>query len=182
MGGISINAGAIRSKAQAALGNAKAQGRMQAAVAKAVQTGRTQGGTVIHTPEEAASKFIDVLHQSIDSAGITANQAAAISSISAGGAAGGVTSNGVTYTIGISWTGDRTRPSLVPERYGGVYDLVGLLDKGWNASGSVYGTWHGHLTFNRMSQAAGNFVDSAIGTFMGAYASEYHVKSISSNI
>lgn len=178
MGGISINTNSIRSKVKSALGNSATHSRMQTAAAKAAQTGRTQNGAVVHTPEEAAAKFIEVLHQSIESSGITANQAAAISSISAGGAA----SSGTTYTIGVSWTGDRTRPSLVPERYGGVYDLVGLLDKGWNASGSVYGMWHGHETFNRMSQAAGDFVDSAIGTFMGAYADEYHVKSIESSI
>ena len=43
----------------------------------------------------------------------------------------------------------------------------------------VHGMWHGHETWSRTVIPGAHFVDNAVSSFMGNYASEYNVIDIS---
>ena len=84
------------------------------------------------------------------------------------------------YTIEIFFTGNLSRPSLVPGKYGGISNLAALLNNGVDHEmNRVHGIWHGQETWSRTVIPGAHFVDDAVSSFMGSYASEYNVIDIS---
>jgi len=81
------------------------------------------------------------------------------------------------YSVTVYWVGDLTRPSLVPERYGGVKDLAELFDKGYSATHGVHGSWKGADQWSRKSRPATGFMDEAVAEFLGKYSAKYNVIS-----
>lgn len=136
-------------------------------------------GKKTHTPEEAAEKFIEVLKNSISSSGISENAAAAISELSYSSA---THIGGNIYTIEIFFTGDLSRPSLVPEKYDGINNLAALLNNGVDHEMKrVHGLWHNQETWSRTVIPGAHFVEDAVGSFRNSYATEYNVIDISVN-
>lgn len=174
----SINMESIMAKAQANMGSNAGQAKVNNMVTKVMLGSITlKSGGKTHTPEEAAEKFIDVLRNSISSSGISSDAASAISELSHSSA---VPVGANTYTIEIFFTGDLSRPSLAPGRFGGINNLAALLNNGVDHTmRPVHGMWHGHETWSRTVIPGAHFVDDAVSSFMGNYASEYNVIDIS---
>ena len=160
----SINMGSILAKAQAHMGSGAGQAKVNSTVAKVMLgTITLKSGGKTHTPEEAAEKFSEA--------------AAAISELSHSPA---VPAGANVYTIEIFFTGNLSRPSLVPGKYGGISNLAALLNNGVDHEmNRVHGIWHGQETWSRTVIPGAHFVDDAVSSFMGSYASEYNVIDIS---
>lgn len=139
---------------------------------------RLQSGGSVHTPEEAASKFIEVLRHSIESSGLSEGAISAVSDIEHGSAHR--IGDGNTYIIGVYFVGDLSRPSLDEAKYGGINDIVDLFNYGVDHKmRPVQGLWHGEEIWSRTVIPGTHFIEQAITDFMGNYASEYNVTDIS---
>lgn len=136
-----------------------------------------QSGKVVHSPEDAASKFVEVLKNSINTSGLSDDAVNAVSNIESGNA---TASSRNKYIIRISFAGDLTRPSLDEEKYGSIEDIVMLLNNGVDHTmRRVHGMWHGKETWSKTVIPGTHFIEQAINDFMNNYASEYNVKNIS---
>lgn len=132
----------------------------------------------IHTPEEAADKFIEVLYKEIESSGLSADAVEALSGIDHGSVYS--LSNG-TYQISVFFAGDRSRPSLEPSRFGGIDYIEELLNYGikdGHKMRPVHGKWHGKETWSRTVIPGTYFMENARASFLSNYASEYNVVDI----
>lgn len=146
----------------------------------------------LKTAEDAADKFIQVLHFEINS------------HIGEDYADGGISEiakevmEEVQYSkpycvgdkcyIDIYFTNELSRKSLCPEEYDGIDNIVALLNSGYEAYGHVYGVWVNHRG-QKSTDMAGNpkkiaslksrggahFMEQAIIDFMGNYSTEYNV-------
>lgn len=175
----SINMASILAKAQACMGTSKKKTEVSNLV-NGVMLGNIRlqsgkGGT--HTPEEAAAKFIEVLQNEINSSGLSAGAAAAISNLSHTSAQS-IGNN--TYVIGVYFAGDLSRPSLDEAHYGSISNLAALFNNGvGHTMRPVHGIWHGQETWSRTTIPGAHFIDSAVSSFMGNYAYDYNVLDIS---
>lgn len=174
----SINMDSILAKAKAHMGSSAGQSKVNTVVSKVMLGNiRLQSGGTAHTPEEAASKFIEVLRGSINSAGLSECAIGAVSNIEHG-SAHSIGNN--TYIIGVYFVGDMTRPSLDEAKYGGINDIVALFNNGVDHTmRPVHGLWHGRETWSRTVIPGTHFIEQAVADFMGNYASEYNVINIS---
>lgn len=173
----SINMDSILSKANTFLGSSSGM-KKRNVCAQEILSGKKNSGNFKHTPEEAASKFIEVLKNSIDTSGLSPNAISAISNIDYGD----VTIHGTTGTVKIQFVGDMSRPSLAPNVFDGIDDIVALFNNGVDHKmRGVHGTWHGKETWSRTVIPGTHFIEQAVSTFMGLYAAEYGVISIDVN-
>lgn len=86
--------------------------------------------------------------------------------------------NDTTYSISVSIP-KVYRPSVDPGSYpGGVDDLYTLLDEGYQASGTVYGLWHGNYISTRPSFGGYHTADAAISSSIGASDGIYTIQNI----
>lgn len=179
----SINMDAILAKAKAHMGSKDGKNKVNTVVNKLMLGNiRLQSGETTHSPEEAATKFIEVLRRSIESSGLSTGAIEAVSNIEHGSAHQLGDSN--TYIVSIYFTGDLSRPSLDTDRYPkGVRDIVNIFNYGAPKDGHkmhpVYGEWHGTETWSRTVIPGAHFIEQAVTDFMGNYASEYNVINIS---
>lgn len=174
----SINMDSILAKAKAHMGGSDGQNKVNNVVSK-VMLGNIllQSGRTAHTPEEAASKFIEVLRSSINSAGLSEGAIGAVSNIEHG-SAHSIGHN--TYIISVYFVGDMTRPSLDEATYGGINDIVALFNNGVSHKmRPIQGLWHGEEIWSRTVIPGTHFIEQAVTDFMSNYASEYNVTSIS---
>lgn len=149
---------------------------------KVVRNAVLNGGTLTaaYTPQEAADKFIEVLHSSIESSGLTAEAMNAISDIEAS-APVEIAPN--VYSIDINFAGDMSRQSLAPEYpkfKDGISNIAKLLNHGVDKQmNPVYGIWPGHgHTMSKTIIKGAHFVESAVNQFMADYGQTYHVVDI----
>ena len=172
-----INMNSILNKARSYINSKSGQARINSTLKEAMIKGRTPSGKIVHTPEEAASKFIEVLRNSISSAGLSAGAIEAISDISHG-SAHKIKDN--TYIIDVYFAGDMSRPSLDEARYGSITDIADLFNNGVDHTMKpVYGFWHGKEIWSRTVIPGTHFIEQAVSDFMSNYASEYNVINIS---
>lgn len=172
-----VNMDSILSKAKNYVSSSKGQKEFNQIKSDIIKGVRKPGsGQSVHTPEEAAEKFIEVLRQEIASSGISENAISAINELSASAA----TEIGEdVYTIKVSFSGDLSRSSLCPDRYDGIQDLAVLLNDGVDHTmNRVYGMWHGNYIGSRTVISGAGFMEAAVNAFMGSYADEYNVTSI----
>ena len=154
-----------------------------------IMLGRIQfyGKKAPKTPEEAASKFIEVLHKSIEGR---------IGQDYANGELSELAYNalyaldygkpykvGDSYYIDIYFDSDLHRDSIVPERYDGIDNIAALLNNGYRAHDVVFGIWEKHngdsaYIMSLPFRDGAHFVEQAIDDFMGNYGSEYNVWKI----
>lgn len=162
-----------------------------------LSSGGAQG--TIHTPEEAAMKFIEVLSYAMDSHVGSNYSGGQISKLARDALTGleygkaykypGETD---VYHIDIWFDVEKHRESLDPKKYPeGIDNIIALLNSGYDASGSVWGVWTDHKG-NRSTDELGNvvdipslphregshFIEQAIRDFLGNYGSEYNVFNI----
>lgn len=82
---------------------------------------------------------------------------------------------GTGYTVSISIGGGTSRPSLYPVKYGGVDNIVALMNNGYSTSHDVWGEWHGNFIYGRRSRPALGFMQQAVAAFNAQYGSKYNV-------
>lgn len=87
--------------------------------------------------------------------------------VSGGGAAH---TGGGAITASLTLSGNFSRPSLYPEKYGGAENIVVLFEKGWSAGGKVWGYWNGDYTWSRMSYGGDHFIANAVESFNAMYS------------
>lgn len=173
----SVNMESILAKAKAYTNSAEFQKQLESKTDEIILTG---GGTPtgafgaaisIAGASAAADKFIEVLQGEIKSLGGT---------IEAGLAHGSPYKVGKNrYQIAIWFSGELSRESLVPSKYGGIDNIIALFNNGYTASNRVYGTWHGQQIASLQHRDALGFISSAVNNFMGNYGNEYGVLDIS---
>lgn len=168
----------ILAKAKSHMGSNSGQNKVNNVVQKVMLGNiRLQSGGSAHTPEEAASKFIEVLRSSISSAGMSEGAIEAVSNIEHG-SAHSIGNN--AYIVSVYFVGDMNRPSLDESKYGGINDIVALFNNGVDHTmRPVHGLWHGKETWSRTVIPGTHFIEQAVTDFMGNYASEYNVTNIS---
>lgn len=173
-----INMESILAKAKAHMKSNVGQSKVDSVVSKIMLGNiRLQSGGTNHTPEEAATKFIEVLRDSISSAGLSEGAIRAVSNIEHS-SAHSIGHN--TYIIGVYFVGDMSRPSLDEAMYGGINDIVALFNNGVDHTmRPVHGLWHGKETWSKTVIPGTHFIEQAVTDFMGNYAYEYNVINIS---
>lgn len=171
-----INMDSILAKAKAAIKTGNCKERYDDTVRKIMLGSIKLKSGTLHTPEEAADKFIEVLLKTINSSGLSANAQAAISNLAH---TAPVALGDGTYRIGVYFNENLSRPSLDEARYGGITDLAELFDHGMTTKSGkpVHGVWHGQEIWSRTVIPGTGFMDAAVADFMGNYASEYNVIS-----
>lgn len=141
----------------------------------AYKAGESMNG--MHTPEEAADKFIEVLHKTIMSSGLSANAAEAIGNDWDYGTVEDLGDG--KFKIVVFFTGDPHRESLYPEKYDdGITDIAELLNYGTGKMKAVWGVWHGEDIVSRTLIPGLHFMETAVTDFLGNYAAEYNVTSV----
>lgn len=176
----SVNMSSIITKAKTCINTPKKQNEIRKIIDN-VMFGqiRLEVNNNIHTPEDAAEKFIEVLHNEINSSGLSTEAAAAISNLKYGSAQK-IGRN--TYIIGVYFANDMSRPSLDEATYGGIDDLAALLNNGVDhIMNPVHGLWHGHKTESKTEIKGTHFMELARRKFMCNYASDYNVTDITIN-
>lgn len=63
-----------------------------------------------------------------------------------------------------------SRESLVPERYGGIDNIIVLFEKGYTAKGQVFGEWHGQMVGSLTHRDGLGFIENAVNGFNARYA------------
>lgn len=150
-------------------------------------SGMASGGgqaITITGARDAAEKFIEVLQNEIKSLGVDGGY-------SSGKLGGSAISSLIQlkhgmprkigkreYQIEVWFTDDLHRDSLVPDRYNGVDNIAALLNKGYSAADTVYGTWHGNKIASLPKRDGAHFIENAIHNYMVSYANEYGVINI----
>lgn len=87
------------------------------------------------------------------------------------------------YTVEVNFDGERFRPSLEPETYGGVNNIVVLLNNGYSTNGfhRVFGEWHGHGIWSIPYRTEVGFMQAAKYAFMRSFGNRYGIKEITIN-
>ena len=187
-----VNWASVLKKAQACMNSPAKQREINTKVdlhmLGKITLGMSGGGRSPRPPEEAAAKFIEVLHKEIQShaGGSYASGGMGPSAIAALGNIGHGTPYrvGDKYYIDVYFEDDLSRPSLAPTRYDGIGNLAALLNTGYEAGHRVYGVWEGHnigddeRIASLVSRGGAHFIQSAVDGFMGNYSIEYGVEKI----
>ena len=139
---------------------------------------RRGGGAIsgnIHTPEQAADKFIEVLRITILSSGLSAD---AIESVSQWDYGRAIRVGNCRYVVHVIEDADMSRPTM-SKKDDDIDDIALLLNDGVDHDMKrVYGKWHGKHTRSRIKIPKTEFMENAVLDFMGNYASEYGVENI----
>lgn len=64
-----------------------------------------------------------------------------------------------------------SRESLIPERYGGIDNIIVLFEKGYHANGQVFGEWHGQRVGSLTEREGLGFIADAVNDFNEKYES-----------
>lgn len=81
------------------------------------------------------------------------------------------------YYVGISMSDNAKRPSVQPEKYDGVHNIVALFNTGYSANGRVFGHWESadKDIWTLQHREGLRFIQQAIDRFNSTYAKEYNV-------
>lgn len=193
---MTINMSSILDKAK----NVMNSDKMQKEIEQIVDNRMIHGGAVnnskhvtIHGTNLAAAKFIEVLCNEINSHAV-AEGGRGLSGRGLGSTAISALTkleHGSPYKVGknryqiqVWFSGDLSRDSLDPSYFDGVDNIAALLNKGYSAKHTIYGTWPGHgyadvFNIPSLREREGlHFIENAIRDYMANYASEYGVIDI----
>lgn len=185
-----VNWASVLKKAQACMNSPAKQRDIQAKV-DMYMLGRIGlsmvGGKKPKPPADAAKKFIEVLVKEIQNhaGGSYASGDMGPSAIYALSKLdfGTPVRVGNKYYVDVFFQGDLARPSLAPTKYDGIGNIAALLNSGYTASHRVYGVWESHAIGDEriaslVSRGGAHFIQGAVDSFMGNYATEYGVEKI----
>ncbi len=126
----------------------------------------------------AAYALIDILRNTASGYGLAPSVAAHLESLSA--TEPYELSDG-SYEIGIYFTDNLHRDSLQPEKYGGVDNIVALINNGYGHHDSiehVWGEWRGNWIHGLSERQGLHFIQQAVDDFNGNYGSGYRATAI----
>jgi len=186
-----INWDSIMKKANACMNTQQKKQEIQTKIEQhmlgKIKLGASRGGKALHTPDEAADKFIEVLTQEINShaggdyakGGMSRRAIAGFPEIKHGEPY----RKGGKYYIDVYFDGDLSRESLAPKRYeDGIENIIALLNSGYDAGSVIYGTWEKYDTEERIasliSRGGAHFIENSKDKFMDNYSTEYGVEEI----
>lgn len=137
---------------------------------------------------EASQEMLAILKKHAASAGLPASVMEHVESFAA--SAPSVNDDG-SGSVAINMTSDPSRPSLCPERYGGVDNIVAIFNNGYEASNYVYGNWANHEQTGKVSKGRTQegsayvrsrkqrdglgFMQSAVAEFNASCGAKYNV-------
>ncbi len=125
--------------------------------------------------QEAAEKMISILRATAASFDLPASVQQHFESLHVSAPRDGPDG---TYSVEIYFTGDLHRDSLEPQNYGGVNNVVALLNNGYDehpAMEHVWGYWHG-VHIHGLTQRTGlRFMQEAVHEFNSLYGAKYGV-------
>lgn len=161
---VSLNVGSIRAKLRNWADSGAGKQKMADKIAEYIESDvrETQAGSRVITlgwVDELAAELANM---------ISAGSPAAISFDVGGGGAVHIGGGAIMASLTIS--GNLSRPSLYPEKYGGANNIVVLFEKGWSAGGKVWGFWNGDYTWSRMSYEGDHFIADAVARFNAMYS------------
>lgn len=185
-----MNWASILKQAEAAMNTPQRKAESKNIANKYIISGGTLGNRKALKPiSQAGEKFIEVLKSKIQE-----HAGSDYSSGELGDTAVSAASNltastpyqdGNAFTIDINFEGNLYRSSLAPDKYGGVDNIVALLNNGYDAGKYVYGIWKGHEglyteeTIRSLPNRAGaHFIQEAVEEFNSTYGAEYGVMKI----
>ena len=179
-----INMSSIIPKINAYAESSQGKRQMNKAVKNVVLSVGTK--SVKHKPEEIAARFVEVMRgsaQSTQGAGsrggaLGESAIEAISSFTAGAPTVSEINGMSVITIPFNFEGNLHRDSLQPDKYGGIDNIVALLNNGYTAGGTVFGKWHGVDIYSLRQRSGSGFIQNAVRQFMDRYASEYNIIDI----
>ncbi len=130
------------------------------------------------TLQEAAEKMISILRATAASFDLPASVQQHFESLHVSAPREGPDG---TYSVEIYFTDDLHRDSLEPENYGGVNNVVALLNNGYDehpAMEHVWGYWHG-VHIHGLTQRTGlRFIQQAVHEFNSVYGAKYGVTAV----
>lgn len=156
-----INMASVTSKVNAWANSSSGKTAINAVAIKMAMSG---GGKV--SPGEVAAAFISVMQ------GFIPAELSGISMVNSG-----ITQGDETFTLTFDFVGNMARPSLRPDMYGGINNIVALLNNGYAASGPVFGQWHGTDIKSKVVRPGTHFVQNAVSAFIGQYGGKYSILS-----
>lgn len=88
--------------------------------------------------------------------------------------------SGDQYYVDIVFNGNLYRESIVPEQYGGIDNIIALLNNGYTASHSVYGRWNsiGEEIYSIARRGGAHFINEAIRAFYNKYKTKYNLVNV----
>lgn len=187
----------ISSKLNAWTKSPHGQAKMQAKLDEYVKDGvkkTAAGDDVINERRihEAAAKLISVLRSTAESYGLPASVMRHFDGLSCSKI---YTMPDGEMCVYIYFGGDLHRDSLYSDGYGGVRNIVAVLNNGYHASNYVYGDWDGHSPTgesvfdgrsidssayirSRKDREGLHFIQQAIQDFNGNYGSDYNATAV----
>lgn len=180
---MAIDVGAIMSKledyAKSGEGQKKMKDKIQSyrkgADPHIKSSGKTYGGGSIMTEKQmidAAMDLISMIRSAAASANLPASVMEHVESLRV--SVPYVQSDGST-SLEIYMADAPARPSLYPQKYGYVDNIVAIFNNGYTASDKVYGKWHGKYVSSLDKRQGSFFMQKAINAFMAKYSSEFDV-------
>lgn len=162
---------------------AKAEGYVSSKEFKDMIAASDEGGAALRQIQEsianeAADKFIDFMGKEAGSKYVGTKVPDVLTKMTHGEAKG--EGEGRT-SIPVSFSLDRHRDSLYPEKYSdGVYDIVGLLDKGYSAKSVVFKKDEaaGTIEVSMPRRKGMDYIESGVANFIAAYGEKYYIEDI----
>ena len=165
------NRASIEAKLQAWAKSNKGQAKMQKKINSYIDRDKrtTQAGGKVTTKkilEEAANDLANKISSA--AYGVPGSVMANIESLTSEGA---FRNDGGAVMCELSFTGDTTRPSLVPGEQ--VRTIIAIFDKGYTAHKQVVGYWHG-MSIGSLTHREGiGFISDAVDEFIDDFSKKY---------
>ena len=185
-----MNWASILKQAEAAMNTPQRKAESKNIANKYIISGGTLGnGKALKPISQAGEKFIEVLKSKIQEHAGSDYSSGELGDTAVSAARNLTAStpyqDGNVFIIDINFEGNLYRSSLAPDKYGGVDNIVALLNNGYDAGKYVYGIWKGHEglyteeTIRSLPHRAGaHFIQEAVEEFNSTYGAEYGVMKI----
>lgn len=138
---------------------------------------KTSGGSIVLTydqMQDAAKELIALIRRHAASAGLPPSVMVHVESFEDSKI---IVKGDGSAEISINMMDDPKRPSLLPEDFDGVENIVAIFNRGVHAQGAVYGYWAsaGKDVWSQGTRPALHFMESAINEFNMKYGGKYDV-------
>lgn len=180
---MAINYASIEAKARAYMDSEKGQARAKAKLDEYITIGRdrTKAGSYVmnHTRmRRIADEFIRAVQkltstQALSSGSDFSDPSSVVELFQSMSISNPEKLDENTYKVTVNFTGDLSRRSLEPDRYGGVDNIVALFNNGYVAPRAEYviGIWHGETISGLPFRDSGRFMQAAQQQIESKYAS-----------
>ena len=178
----SLDEAAVEAKVKKYLNSPQGKKKLQDKVNQYIDndTRQSQGGSKIVTlawANELARELCDLINSHAAGAGLAESVQAHVQSLTPLWAERGHLGS---VKAGLSFRdANMARPSVIPQIYGGVDNIVAMFEFGWNAKAPLFGWWHivHDYVQTRQFQPPLHFIGSAVEEFNSKYASlDVHVE------